>query len=106
MSGSGPYIPYSEFIDNDPNDRRGIVILPEVDDIDYSSNLHMRWFKAQIPWGLWEADSPGEWAQGFLYIWPTEEGDVGNDGPPGPAYNSGWNTVGSNNSYDAYGYRP
>jgi len=106
VAGQGPYISYLEFIDGNPNDRRGIVILPEIDDIDYSSNLHMRWFKAAVPWGLWEANSPEEWAQPFLYIWPTTQGDVGNDGPPGPAYNSGWNTIEDNNSFSIYTYRP
>ncbi len=104
--GNGPYINYSEFIDGDPNDKRGIVILPEIDDIDYSNDLHMRWFKAAIPWGLWEADSPGEWLQPFLYIWPTTGGDIGNDGPPGPPYNSGWNTLEDNNSFSYYSARP
>ncbi|MCG8605762.1 hypothetical protein MJD09_12295 [bacterium] len=106
VSGNGPYIPYIDFIDGNHNDRKGIVILPETGNINYSSSLHLRWFKAAIPWGLWEANSPEEWSQAFLNIWPGVPGDVGNDGPPGPPYNSGWNTIGDNNAFTEYTSNP
>lgn len=61
----------------------------------------MSWFNVEIPWGEFEVDSPGQWAQVLPFV-----GDVGNDGPPGPAYNSGWNTVEDNNQYNNYTFRP
>ena len=46
ITGQGPFISYSEFCDDDPNDGRGIVILPDLDDINYDNNPEMSWFKA------------------------------------------------------------
>ena len=66
----GPYIHYYEFIDGDPNDRRGIVILPDVDEINFATKPELRWVGAQIPWGLWQANNLGEWIQPWLYILP------------------------------------
>ena len=67
----------------------------------------MSWFKAKISFGIFNADSPGDWAEGFLDLIPWVEGDVGNDGPPGPAHNAGWNKIGTvPNKYDIYTNRP
>lgn len=94
VAGFGPYIPYSSFIDGNPNDGRGIVILPEPDKIDYNENPEMSWLKAEVAFGHLIVDSPYDWLPGT---------DVGNYAPGGPFHNIGWNETGPvNKNGDKY----
>lgn len=93
--GRGPTISYSSFIDGNPNDRRGIVILPYADFIDYNQNPEMSWFKLDIQWGHLSVDDPWNWV-------PIYDG---NQPPKGPYYNAGWHRIGSVPQGDyPYGY--
>jgi len=104
VNGNGPTISYYSFYDSNPQDNYGLVILPDLEDIDYNSNPGMSWFKAQIPWGYLNPDSYGDWANQFIggeLIGPSL--NVGNLPPNGPAYRGGWDAVGSDNGvYDLY----
>lgn len=77
------------------------MILPDVDDINYSALPEMSWFKAQIPWGYLDPDSYADWIEKFSAL-PLFPDDVGNDPPPSPAYRAGWNGVGSAGGYTLY----
>jgi len=92
--GAGPTISYTTFIDGNRNDRRGIVILPEPDKINYDEHPEMSWLKADIAWGHVRVDSPWDF-QSFK--------EVGNDAPGGPYHNPGWNKTGAvSGAYENY----
>ncbi|MCD6170550.1 MAG: hypothetical protein J7J76_08395, partial [Candidatus Latescibacteria bacterium] len=59
----------------------------------------MSWLKALMPWGHIEVDSPGDWLES-IPIWGPS--DVGNNAPPGPAYNGGWNVAQGGQGYSLY----
>jgi len=94
--GNGPTISYSSFIDSEPDDEYGIVILPDIEDIDFIGNPEMSWFGTKIPWGYISSDSYGQWIEFFGK-------ECGNTPPSGPAYRAGWNKV-SGDGYDLYVY--
>jgi len=97
--GVGPVVAYSEYVDGNPNDGRGIVILNDRDKYDYSQNPSMSWLNANIPWGHVSVSSPWSWT-GI---------DVGNKAPVGPAHNTGWNKIGAvsgDGGYELYTDRP
>ena len=85
VAGLGLYVPYSAFIDGNPNDGRGIVILPEPDKIDYDENPGMSWLKGNVAFGHLWVNSPFDWL-------PFS---VGNNAVGGPFYNPGWNETGA-----------
>lgn len=85
VNGSGPRIPYSSFIDGDPNDGRGIVVLHEPDCYDYDQTPEMSWLKANIAWGHPSVSDPWAWVPSY----------DGNFSPGGPYYNPGWSRVGA-----------
>ncbi len=98
--GFGPVITYSNYIDGNPNDGRGIVILKERDKYDYMQDPEMSWLNADLPWGHITVGSPWNW-QPFV--------DIGNHAPVGPAHNKGWNRIGSvygDGGYDLYTAQP
>ena len=91
--GYGPVVHYVEYLDGNPNDGRGIVILKERDQYDYSQNKSMSWLNADIPWGHITVPSPWDWV-------PF---NIGNHAPVGPAINKGWNRIGPvAGDYDLY----
>jgi|TARA_B100000315_G_scaffold146999_1_gene136011 hypothetical protein len=98
VNANEPTISYSSFFDNYPEDDYGLVILPDVDDIDYNANPEMFWFKVQTPWGDIYSDSYYGWINQFLFI-----DDSGDTPPSGPRYRDGWDDVGSaGDKYESY----
>jgi hypothetical protein len=88
VHGLGPTIPYSAF---------NIIILPNRDKINYTNNPGMSWLNVSIRWGNIEVSSPWDFTEPLPFI-----GDVGNNAPLGPAFNSGWNGVGAVGNYESY----
>ncbi|MDA3871046.1 MAG: hypothetical protein PF551_01675 [Candidatus Marinimicrobia bacterium] len=92
------YPEYGIIFDDDQGyifDQYGIVILPDVEDIDFSENPEMSWFGTKIPWGIPTTDTYMGWAEAVPLV-----PDM--DMPPqGPAYRAGWNKV-SGDGYDLY----
>jgi len=96
VNANGPQISYNTFIDDNPYDQYGIVILPDIEDIDFIENPEMSWFGTKIPWGC---ISPGSYAD-WIEIVGIE---CGNFPPSGPAYRDGWNeTGGASGGYSNY----
>ncbi len=98
---------WSKFIDDNPNDEYGLVILPDINDIDFNARPDMSWFKVQIPWGYLDPDSYADWVNYILNplnkIFDSIPDNVGDFPPTGPAYRAGWNGVGSaGGKYERY----
>ena len=101
--GDGPAIHYSTFYDNNYEDEYGIVILPDIDDVDYNDNPELSWFKIQVPWGYLYPDTWNGWINNFIGGFTN----VGNYPPSGPAYRAGWNCTGSDEGlYELYPWNP
>jgi hypothetical protein len=88
VHGLGPTISYNTF---------NIIILPNRDKINYTNNPGMSWLNVSIRWGNIEVSSPWDFTEPLPFI-----GDVGNNAPLGPAFNSGWNGVGAVGNYESY----
>ncbi|MCK5148607.1 Ig-like domain-containing protein [bacterium] len=98
VSGNGPNISYTEFLDGDFTDNTGIVILPERDKIDYNVHPEMSWFNVGFLFGEVNSDWP-------LVGLPAG----GNDAPQGPAVRDSesiWNKLGHCDGYDYYPWYP
>ncbi len=87
VKAEGPEIHWNSFINK--NEKYGIVILPDPDDIDYNERPEMSWFKADLYWGYLDVKSYGDWSKVIPFV------NVGNTPPRGPAYRDGWGKVGS-----------
>jgi len=95
VAGNGPLVDY--YGSYTPSRFQNLVILPDVDKVDYTQHPEMSWFKVQIPWGIIGTSSPGDWQPFF---------NVGNDAPPGPVYNDAWNEIGEAGAYTIYTFVP
>ncbi|RLF38340.1 MAG: hypothetical protein DRN21_05365 [Thermoplasmata archaeon] len=90
VDGAGRYIEHNEF---------DVKLIREPDYYNYETNPEMSWLKALMPWGHIEVDSPGDWLES-IPIWGPS--DVGNNAPPGPAYDGGWNVAQGGQGYSLY----
>ncbi len=88
VDGAGRYIDHNEF---------DVKLIKEPDYYNYETNPEMSWLKALVAWGHIEVDSPGDWAEQFPSLV-----EVGNNAPPGPAYNGGWNVAQGGQGYSLY----
>lgn len=61
---------------------------------NYNANPEFCWLNVSIWFGIVEVSSPWDFVEPFANAWPIRlwvEPDVGNNAPPGPAFNKGWN---------------
>jgi len=99
VDGAGNWIPWRSFIDGDPTDAHGVVLLKNPSYYNYTAHPEMSWLKAKIPWGfpfVHSSSTHSGWTvlldvlQDFGLF---KDANLGNVPPVSPPHQVTWNLV-------------
>ncbi len=94
------FIHWREFIDGDPNDNDGVVLLRSPGYYNYDEEPEMSWVKAGIRWGRPWVHSAG--CNNTIIQETSNTDNVGNFAPAAPTQQSNWNYIYAGHGTEEY----